>query len=290
MFQILNNCATDISSCCSDYALAGYLNIIQKCLNLIQIVVPIILIVMGIVQLTKLVMDPNDKAGKAKKSLINKFAAAVIVFLLPIVMDVILSLVAVSFDSFELGKCWQAADNIVTIMNETGQIEYDDYNPTPIGDTYSGVNIQYNDTTQTTPSSNNKNNKNNKKNKNNKQKEREDVVEYAKKFLGNRYVYGGTSLTNGIDCSGFTMKVYKEFGYNIPRTSYQQAAASNLQDVSFKDLKKGDLIFYSDGSRVNHVAIYIGNGKIIHASNPRSGIKISNYNYRSPYKAKRVIK
>lgn len=116
---------------------------------------------------------------------------------------------------------------------------------------------------------------------------RANIVSYAQKFLGNRYVYGGTSLTNGTDCSGFTMQIYKHFGYSIPRTSGEQSGAGTA--VSLSNIRPGDLLFYSNGYRINHVAMYIGNGQIIHASNPRSGIKISNAYYRTPVKAVRII-
>lgn len=117
---------------------------------------------------------------------------------------------------------------------------------------------------------------------------RKDMVSYSKKFLGNRYVYGGTSLTRGTDCSGFTMRVYQKFGYKIPRTSRSQASAS--KSVSSANKQPGDLVFYGSGRRVSHVAMYIGNGKIIHASNRRDGIKISRWNYRKCIKIGRFIK
>lgn len=113
------------------------------------------------------------------------------------------------------------------------------------------------------------------------------IVEFAKKFLGNRYVWGGTSLTHGTDCSGFTQSLYRNYGYYIPRTAAAQAAA--LRKVSSSQVKPGDLFFYSNGYRVNHVAMYIGGGMVIHASNPRDGIKISNAYYRSPVKIGRVM-
>lgn len=116
---------------------------------------------------------------------------------------------------------------------------------------------------------------------------RASIVEYAKQFLGNRYVYGGTSLTNGTDCSGFTMGVFGHFGYGLPRTSGSQAAST--RSVSSSDVKPGDLFFYGSGGHVSHVAIYIGSGMIIHASNPRTGIKISNAYYRQPVKIGRVV-
>ncbi len=116
---------------------------------------------------------------------------------------------------------------------------------------------------------------------------RVSMVEYAKQFLGNRYVWGGTSLTNGTDCSGFTMSIYSHYGYYLPRTSCEQA--NYTRSVSSGNVRPGDLFFYGKGGSVSHVAMYIGNGLVIHASNARDGIKISNAYYRSPIKIGRVI-
>ena len=113
------------------------------------------------------------------------------------------------------------------------------------------------------------------------------IADYAMQFLGNRYVWGGTSLTNGTDCSGFVMRIYEHFGYYLPRTSRAQAAAT--KSVSSSDVQVGDLFFYGSGSTVNHVALYIGGGQIIHASNSRDGIKISSAYYRQPLKIGRVM-
>lgn len=113
------------------------------------------------------------------------------------------------------------------------------------------------------------------------------LVTYAMKFLGNKYVWGGTSLTNGTDCSGFTMRIYEHFGYKIPRVSRSQAAFTKT--VKASDVKVGDLFFYGNNGYISHVAMYIGNGQIIHASNHRDGIKISNAYYRKPIKIGRVI-
>lgn len=110
------------------------------------------------------------------------------------------------------------------------------------------------------------------------------IADFAVQFVGNPYVYGGTSLTNGADCSGFVMAVYQEFGYSLPRTSYDQANAG--YEVSVSDLQPGDLIFYHS---FGHVAIYIGNGEVVHASNPQTGIKISAYNYSSINRVVRVV-
>ncbi|MCM1102158.1 MAG: NlpC/P60 family protein [Clostridium sp.] len=117
---------------------------------------------------------------------------------------------------------------------------------------------------------------------------RVDVVEYAKQFLGNPYVWGGTSLTKGADCSGFVQSVFKKFGVKLSRTSSSQAGDGTK--ISASELLPGDLVFYANSSgTINHVAIYIGGGRVIHASNPKSGIKISQYNYRTPKKCVRVL-
>ena len=112
---------------------------------------------------------------------------------------------------------------------------------------------------------------------------RSAVVAYAKQFLGNPYVYGGTSLTNGADCSGFTMSVFAHFGISTGRSSRDQAAKG--KEVAVSAVQPGDLLFYASGNYINHVALYIGNGQVIHASTAKSGIKISPSNYRTPCKA-----
>ena len=113
------------------------------------------------------------------------------------------------------------------------------------------------------------------------------MVNYACQFIGNRYVWGGTSLTNGVDCSGFTMQVYAKYGIYLPRNSRAQAGCGTK--VSASEAKPGDLFFYSKGGRINHVAIYIGGGQVVHASSPSTGIKISNAFYRTPTCVKRII-
>lgn len=114
-----------------------------------------------------------------------------------------------------------------------------------------------------------------------KQSRRSQLVNYALQFVGNRYVWGGTSLTNGVDCSGFTMRVMEKFGVSLPHYSGSQAQMG--KKVTSATMKPGDLIFYAGSNgKVNHVAIYIGNGRIVHAASRRSGIKTSTWNYRTP--------
>ena len=110
---------------------------------------------------------------------------------------------------------------------------------------------------------------------------RSRIVNYAMKFLGNPYVWGGTSLTKGADCSGFTMSVMKNFGISLPHYSGSQAKSGKR--IKSSEMRPGDLVFYGNSrGRINHVAMYIGNGQVINAASRRSGIKISTWNYRTP--------
>lgn len=109
------------------------------------------------------------------------------------------------------------------------------------------------------------------------------IVAYARQFLGNPYVYGGTSLTNGADCSGFTQGVFANFGITTGRSSRDQAERG--REIAIDAAQPGDLLFYASGNTINHVALYIGGGQVIHASNSTTGIIISPYNYRTPCKA-----
>ena len=109
---------------------------------------------------------------------------------------------------------------------------------------------------------------------------RASVVSYALQFVGNRYVWGGTSLENGIDCSGFTMRILGKYGVSLPHSSKAQPSCGTK--ISASEAKPGDLFFYGSGRSISHVAIYIGNGQIVHASNKRDGIKVSNAYYRNP--------
>lgn len=108
------------------------------------------------------------------------------------------------------------------------------------------------------------------------------VAKYACQYIGNPYVAGGTSLTNGADCSGFTYRVYSDFGYRLPRTSTEQRSAGT--GVNYSDAQPGDLICYS-----GHVALYIGGGKIVHASTQKTGIKVGNAEYRTILAVRRII-
>ena len=110
----------------------------------------------------------------------------------------------------------------------------------------------------------------------------QQIADFACKYIGNPYVAGGTSLTNGADCSGFVWAVYQAFGYSLPRSSYAQSTAG--RGVSYSEAQPGDIIYYG-----GHVGIYIGNGQIVHASTERTGIKITSATYRSIITVRRIV-
>ena len=114
-----------------------------------------------------------------------------------------------------------------------------------------------------------------------------DLINTAYNYLGCPYVYGGNSLTNGIDCSGFVKQIFAMYGYTLPRSSREYVNVGT--QVPLSEIKAGDILVYKYGSRIGHVAIYIGNGRIIHAANDKDGICIGNYDFVYPYMAVRVI-
>ena len=117
---------------------------------------------------------------------------------------------------------------------------------------------------------------------------RNKIVNFACQFVGNRYVWGGTSLTHGCDCSGFTQSVLKNFGISVPRVSRDQARSGSK--VTSANMRPGDLIFYANRSgTINHVGMYIGNGQVVNAASTRSGIRIYRWNYRTPVAIRNVI-
>lgn len=113
-----------------------------------------------------------------------------------------------------------------------------------------------------------------------------EICEYARQFVGNAYRWGGTSLTKGADCSGFTMSVYAKYGVSLPHSSKAQANCGERVDLS--EVQPGDLIFYG-GKNIHHVAMYIGNGQVVHAQSVNTGIVITSMYYNTPTRAVRVL-
>ena len=116
---------------------------------------------------------------------------------------------------------------------------------------------------------------------------RVELAEFACQYVGYPYVWGGTSLTNGADCSGFVLSVFANYGISLPHNAAAQSAYG--RSISASEAKPGDLFFYGNGYGINHVAIYIGNGQVVHASTERTGIKISNSGYRTPVKVTSLL-
>ncbi len=116
---------------------------------------------------------------------------------------------------------------------------------------------------------------------------RADLCNYALQYVGNPYVWGGTSLTRGADCSGFVLSVFAKYGVSLPHSSRAQATMGS--SIKLAEAQAGDLVFYGNGRRINHVAIYLGGGRVVHASNPRTGIRVSNVGYRTPVKVVRIL-
>lgn len=257
-FQILS-CNSDLSNCCNDYGIVTILDIIGRIFDIIQIVVPILLLVMVTVQLTKLVTNPDEKNGL--KKLRNMVIAAVMCFLLPIITDAVMRMLPVSED-FQLSACWKQAKVLSEISRSSKNtyiasenvekksilVNPDDYevnqDPGSVGNGNSTVTG-------------------------------EAIVNYAKQFVGQAYLWGGD--WNGelpyrpTDCSGFVQGVFRHFGIQLKGwTGGQWNDTASYTLVSENDIRAGDLIMY-DG----HVGILTGNGpEIVHAKGQLAGVVI----------------
>ena len=257
--QILSGCNSDIGSCCSDGTLVSLIDITRKVMEIFQVIVPIVLLVMLTVQLTKLVINPDEKGGL--KKITNRIIAAMIIFFLPIFINVVMSWLPET-ENFQVAACWKTARDI----NEYQQTASRQYNSK-----YDGKRVQLITQEKSNSSSTSAGNGS---------ATGQAIVNYALQFAGNRYVYGGS--WNGelpytpTDCSGFVQGVYKHFGISLPRTTSKQLNARNVRRVSTSDIRAGDLCMYN-----GHVALFTGNGnEIIHAANSRSGIIITkDYRY-----------
>lgn len=258
----------DIVDSCSDYNFISILVILKRILSIVQLIVPIVLILSCIFGLIKLLINPDDKKGLVNMR--NKVFAALICIFVPYIVNFTMMLTE---GAFNVSACWKTAEEYKAQMDSA--------------DTYDVVT-----------------NKNNKKKVQKGEKDYtfngyqgdnvgpgtgvtgRDVVLYALKFVGKKYVYGGGHGPNdnsleeiynrggGVDCSAFVRLVYKHFGYNLSATTWSQV--NDGRAVPYSQAQAGDLILY-DG----HVAIFMGDGaKIVHASNslpfPRGGVKIGN--------------
>ncbi len=259
------------ASICSDFVLATILVIIRRTLNLVQIAVPLILLISGMVKFIKLVLNPdNDKKGL--KSFTNSVIAACIIFFLPLTINLTMNIinesgeVGISDDNdltvLNLSSCWTAAENTQAEMDSVRE-SGGSYSST-ISDEYTKVTIM-NDTSNIPPSNNTSNNPTTSNTQNTEMGTK--IVNYAKQFIGRPYVWGGNSLTNGTDCSGFIHLVYANFGIDVPRQSLAFRSVGT-EVPSINEARAGDIICYA-----GHVALFEGDGqKIVHAKSSKTGI------------------
>lgn len=267
LFQILD-CSEALGTCCTDYGLLTILDILRQVLDLIQIVVPIILMVALAIQFTQLLVNPDDK--KKTKSLLNKFVAALLCFFVPFLVNLAIGLVPEDIGSFQIGACWDTARITREVLKKENSTYVSTSNKSP---KKFMLDFEY-DTSKLPSGGGSGTGEGSTTGK--------AIVAYAREFVGQRYVYGGS--WNGekpytpTDCSGFVQGVFAHFGISLPRTTDAQWDATSTYDlVTDGNIKAGDVVMY-DG----HVGILTGNGKeMVHASNSRDGIKISpSYDYK----------
>ena len=264
--QILETtCATDVSSCCSDYGIAMFLYIMQKALELIHLVIPILLLVMATIQLTKMMISPDDK--KSSKSLLNKFIAAVLVFFTPYIINLTLGVIQIATNnSFHLASCWESAEVIAQVMQSS--TKYEVLNKTDKRKKV--VNVEKYKIIKAKDEKSKKNTKADSSSSAGKK-----IVNYALQFVGNPYRLGGKSLTSGCDCSGFVYLVLKDVGAYDGEyvTSQHWAGKGKKVEGGLKNAQAGDVVVYAKGShQYGHVGIYDGKGKLIEAKGSAYGI------------------
>lgn len=259
---------TASANICSDFVLATILSIIRRGLNFVQIVVPVVLLGSGILQFIKLMLNPdNDKKGM--KAFFNSIIAACLIFFLPLIINTTMNIINESgevgitddqyFTSFNLSSCWTAAENTQAEMDSVA--ERGGSNSSTIKDEYKKYTL-LNDTSNITPFE--------RPNSSGGAQNTEmgtKIVNYAKQFIGRPYVWGGNSLTNGTDCSGFIHLVYANFGISVPRQSTALRTVGT-EVPSINDARAGDIICYN-----GHVALFEGDAlKIVHAKGTKYGI------------------
>ena len=279
-FQILS-CSEALGTCCNDYGLVALFDIARKVFNLVQILAPIILITMTIIHFVKLAANPEMKDGM--KRIYNMVMATLIIFFLPVFVDTVMNLMP-GGENFQIATCWQQAAQSNHVVNAL-DTQYIDPNKndrkSPVltdpsaYDAGAVPNYQNGGSNGESASSDNGYVSNGTASATG-----QAIVAYASKFIGQRYVYGGS--WNGempytpTDCSGFVQGVFRHHGIKLNRTtSTQWADKSKFTLVSASDIRAGDLIMY-DG----HVGILTGNGaEIIHAKGSKWGV-VKDKDYR----------
>ena len=274
------SCNETLGTCCSEYEISSFIIIIKQAIDVLQILVPITLIAMAMFQMSKMMMFPDDK--KLLKSLINKFIAAVIVFLLPAVLTVTINAInaGTGKDNFDINKCIAASEkNAKNIFIGGSYIQTGGKAQLIIKNTKYELGTPPKDDDSGSGSGSGSDSGSGSAGRGST-----DVVKYAKSFVGNRYCWGGNDPHSCADCSGFVVYVLNHFsksGHKISRASlpgWTSNYGSNFVRVSANNIKPGDIVHYP-----GHYAMLTGNGKeIVHASNVQTGIKTSpTYAYRN---------
>ena len=262
--QILN-CSEALGTCCTDYGLLTLLDILRQILDLIQLVVPIILMVGLAIQFTQLLINPDD--NKKKKSLLNKFFAALLCFFVPFLVNLAISLVPADIGSFQLGACWDTARISREVLKKENSTYVSTTDKKPKSfilqpEDYDDAEVTGGDGAVGDGSATGK-----------------AIVEYAKSFVGGRYCWGGKDPNVCADCSGFVSYVFAHFGINLISQTDAMWNQTNMYTlVTDGKIKAGDVVMYN-----GHVGILTGNGEeMVHAASTRTGIKISpSYKYRT---------
>ncbi len=273
LVQILE-CNDTLGTCCSDFGLVLGLDAFRKALLLIQLIAPIVLIIWSCVELIRLMNNPDDKKGV--KPLITKYIAAAVCFFVPVFVDALLGLMP---ETFSVSACWEEAKLSAEIVRtfDNGYIGEEDQAMSHLfidpGDYEKG-----NERKKPTPKRDGGTSTST--GSGNGSATGKSIVEYARKFVGQRYVYGGT--WNGeipytpTDCSGFVQGVFRHHGISLPRDTGSQWNAKGTYTLVSGEIRAGDLIMYN-----GHVGILTGNGtEIIHAKGTKWGV-VADSDYRT---------
>ncbi|MBQ6477650.1 MAG: C40 family peptidase [Bacilli bacterium] len=264
-------CNEALGTCCNDKTILPLLKVITQALDVLQILVPILLLAMAMFQMSKMVIFPDDK--KQLKSLYNKFIAAVIVFLLPIVVSVTLNIVSEGSTTFDAIECLNEARN----SNDSvfgGSYKDTGGKPTLL------LQTQHYETGEAPSGNGNSNTSTDGKSK---------IIEYAKQFVGGKYCKTGKDPHKCADCVGFVMYLLNKFNTDPKHhkvTPYMpmpsQPHPELYTPVSKNDIQAGDIVTYTHAGGSHHVAMFTGNGdEIIHAANPKKGIIITKHYSKS---------
>ena len=272
-------------------SLLGIIYFIKQLITLITICAIVALIIMSSIDILKSVGKP-DELKKHFSTMIKRFLYCIILFLLPNIINIFFEITGtLNNESIDI---WSDANssNITTLRKirdeelKADEILYNELLKQKQEE--NKKNVEKIRTELEKIKENNNNTSSSSADNQTYNLTRDEVVSLAISYVGKTpYVYGGNSLETGVDCSSFVQLIYKKFGVNLPRTAAEQS--NSCTEVSLNNLKKGDLLFYSNGSNINHVTMYIGDDKVVHASSPRVGITISNISYRKAIKARSCI-